>query len=90
MRARLGMNLLCGGACASLVGLVTGLGAMFHYFYVTPAATCAAAFARMSVLEVWPWLLPLFAFELTALFPVAAGFLLLVKVSGVDLMGRQR
>jgi len=76
MRRRLGTNLLFTGAAASVAGLIGGLGMMFHYFYVTPAAACLTAFARLGVFEVWPWLLPLLIFETAALLHAGAGILM--------------
>jgi hypothetical protein len=75
--ARLAGGLLRGGVGLFALGLMTGLGLILHYFYVTPFGTCSASFAIMAVTEVWPWALPVLATE---------GFALALATLGLGLI----
>jgi hypothetical protein len=71
---RLGCRLLRSGSGLLALGLISGLGFILHYFYVTPFEICSAALATASVFDVWPWALPLLVTEGLALALTALGF----------------
>ena len=73
----LGGLLLRSGSGLLALGLISGLGFILHYFYVTPFEICSAALATASVFDVWPWAFPLLATEGLALMLVASGLCLI-------------
>jgi hypothetical protein len=74
---RLGGRLLRSGIGLLALGLISGLGFILNYFYVTPFEICSAALATASVFDVWPWALPLLAIEGLALTLAASGLCLI-------------
>jgi hypothetical protein len=79
--ARLAGGLLRSGVGLFALGLMTGLGLLLHYFYVTPFEICSASLSNMAVTEVWPWALPLLATE---------GFALALAALGLGLISQAR
>jgi hypothetical protein len=75
--ARFAGGLLRSGVGLFALGLTTGLDLILHYFYVTPFEICSAAFATMTLTEVWPWALPRLATEGFALALAALGLCLI-------------
>jgi hypothetical protein len=73
----LGGQLLRSGSGLVALGLISGLGFILHYSYVTPFEICSAALATASIFDVWPWALPLLATEGLALMLVASGLCLI-------------
>jgi hypothetical protein len=80
--ARLAGGLLRSGVGLFALGLMTGLGLILHYFYVTPFGMCSASFATMAVTKVWPWAMPLLATEGFALALAALGLGLISQATG--------
>jgi hypothetical protein len=79
--ARLAGGLLRSGVGLFALGLMTGLGLVLHYFYVTPFEMCSASSTTMAVTEVWPWAMPLLATE---------GFALALASLGLGLIWQER
>src|SRR5215208_2106856 len=90
---RLGGRLVRSGSGLLALGLISGLGFILHYFYVTPFEICSAALATASVFDVWPWALPLLITEGLALTLAASGLYLIsqsTRGSPLDLLTHER
>jgi hypothetical protein len=74
---RLGCRLLRAGSGLLALGLISGLGFILHYFYVTRFEICSAALGTASVFDVWPWARPLLVTEGLALTLAASGLCLI-------------
>ncbi|RVI87938.1 hypothetical protein CN186_29470 [Sinorhizobium medicae] len=77
----LGGHLLRYGSGLLALGLISALGFILHYFYVTPFEVCSAALATVSVFDVWPWALPLLATEGLAVTLIASGLCLISQAT---------
>ena len=90
---RLGGGLVRSGSGLLALGLISGLGFILHYFYVTPFEICSAALATASVFDVWPWALPLLVTEGLALTLAASGLCLIsqsTRESAFDILTHER
>jgi hypothetical protein len=73
------LAVLRGGLAVFVLALLTGMGLLLRYFYVTPFVICIASLANTSVTAVWPWALPLLTAAAAALTLAAFALLALAR-----------